>query len=110
MTHEPNRAQILTSVDTHLDAAVDLLARAAAFRLPACGWGFAFDWRHRAFATLLGQVAAFVARLDAKLDEFDDRIAAYDALPAPTPDADRFAALQAAQALVTTALDPPRPT
>jgi hypothetical protein len=110
VTHEPNRIQILADVDTHLDDTVGLLTRGARFRLPACGFGFLFDWRRNAFEMLLGQVALFVARLDTKLADFDDLIASYDSLPAPTPDAERIAALQAAQALVTTALDPPPAT
>jgi hypothetical protein len=104
------RGTILGTVDTHLDAAVALLDRAARFRLPASGWGFALAWRHNAFIALLGDVAGIVDRWNARLADVDARLAAYDALPASTPDDIRFGALRVAQDLVTTVVGPLPPT
>jgi hypothetical protein len=47
-----------------------------------------------------------VARWDARLADYATRLAAYDALPPATSEDDRFAALQAIEALVTTTLMP----
>ena len=101
-----HRATILAQVDSYLDQAVALLRRAASFRVPAAGHGFALTVRHEAFAALIAQVSALVSRWDGKLADFDARIAAYDALPAATPDNVRFAALDAAEIVLTTTLQP----
>jgi hypothetical protein len=101
-----NRAAIVGGIDGFLDGAVELLARAASFGLPQCGWGFAFAWKHTAFVDLFAKVRDLITRWDAKLADYDARIAAYDALPAGTPDDTRFQALQAAEILIATRLDP----
>jgi hypothetical protein len=101
-----HRATILANVDDYADHTVKLLERAARFRLPSAGWGFALAALHDAFAALIAQVAALVARWDGKLADYDARIAAYGSLPPATPDAARFSALQAAEILLTTALIP----
>jgi hypothetical protein len=101
-----HRATILAQIDTYLDQAVSLLSRAARFRLPSAGWGFALAWRHDAFAALMTQVAGLTDRWHGKLADYDARITAYDALPAATPDDSRFSALQAAEILLTTTLQP----
>jgi hypothetical protein len=101
-----NRAAIEAGIDGFLDGAVTLLERAAAFNLPNCGWGFAHVWRSGTFAGLQGRMRALADRWDARLAEFDTRITAYDALPATTAALDRFRALQGAETLVSTSLEP----
>lgn len=101
-----NRAQIITNVDGFLAQAVELLERAARLTLPSSGWGFAYAWLHTAFADLLSAVGVLVARCTQKLSDFTNALNAYDALPAGTSDADRFAALQTAELLVSSQLDP----
>jgi hypothetical protein len=101
-----NRAAIVAAIDGLIADAVALLERAASFNLPLSGWGFAYAWRHDAFADLLAQVDQLVTRWNDKLAEFDSRLAAYDALPPGTSDDDRLIALQAAELLVSTSLDP----
>jgi len=101
-----NRAALVNGIDGFLTNTVELLARAASFNLPLSGWGFAFAWRQAAFVDLLAQVSALVARWNDRLADYDARIAAYDALPASTPDDARFRALQAAELLITAKLDP----
>ena len=105
-----NRAAIVAGIDGFIDTAVALLERTARFNVPQSGWGFAYAWRHRAVADLQAQVQALVTRWDARLADFDGRIAAYDALPAATGDADRFKALQAAELLIVATADPPPAT
>ncbi len=95
------RATILTNVDTYLDTATGLLARAARFRLPSCGWGFAYSWRRRAVAALIGDITGLVDRWTGRLADFDAQIAAYDALPATTTDEARFGVLRTAESLLT---------
>lgn len=100
------RAQIINSVDTNLDKAIGYMERAAKFAMPSSGWGFAYDWRRGAFRDLLSQVRTLANRWTQKLSDFDVAILAYNNLPAGTSDADRFAALQAAELLVSSQLEP----
>jgi hypothetical protein len=101
-----NRGQIIAQVDTFLADAVALLERAARLTLPSSGWGFAYAWLHTAFADMLAAINVLVARWTQKLSDFTNALNAYDVLPAGTSDADRFAALQTAEMLVSSQLDP----
>jgi hypothetical protein len=101
-----NRAALVGGIDHFIDQAVGLLERAAWFGLPQAGWGFAYDWRCGALVDLMAQVTKLVTRWNARLTSYDTQIAAYDALPAGTQANARFAALQTAEALITTALEP----
>lgn len=101
-----NRAAIVAGIDGFLDQAVVLLEQAARFGLPQSGWGFAYEWRRAALADLCAQVDGLLQRWDARLADFDAKVAAYDVLPLAAPDATRFAALQAAEALIVAVLDP----
>jgi len=103
---DANAAPILAGIDGFLDGAVALLERAARFNIPLSGWGFAYAWRQRAVADLIGQVENLVTRWNAKLQDFDTKIAAYDALPAGTSDDNRFRALRAAEVDIATQVDP----
>lgn len=101
-----HRATILAEVDTYTGQAVPLLRQAASFRLGSAGYGFALGALHEAFAALIAQVTDLVARWSGKLADFDAKITAYDALPVATPADTRFAALAAAEIVLTTALLP----
>ena len=101
-----HRAQIIAQVDTFLAGAAAMLERAARLTLPSSGWGFLYAWLHEAFADVLAQVGGLVARWTQKLTNFAAALSAYDLLSAGTSDADRFAALQAAELIVSTKLDP----
>jgi hypothetical protein len=103
---EANRATLVAGVDGYLDETVELLARAASFGIPQSGWGFVYEWRRAALGDLLAAVDALLAGWDKRLKEFDALVAAYDALPETTSEADRFKALQAAEALVALVLEP----
>jgi hypothetical protein len=100
-----NQAALVAGVDGFLDGAVALLERAARFGLPGCGWGFAYEWRRLALADLFAVLRKRIAAWDDRLADFDARIAAYDGQP-PATEAERFAALQGAEALIVTVLDP----
>jgi hypothetical protein len=101
-----NRAALIAGVDGFIDSAAVLLQRASSFALPASGWGFALDWKHTAFVDLMTQTGALAKRWQDRLNDYDAKIAAYDLLPAATPDADRFQALQAAELDIVAQLDP----
>jgi hypothetical protein len=101
-----NRSALVAGTDAALDAAVELLQRAALLGVPQAGWGFCYDWRQQAMRDLYAEIRAFVARCDSRLAAFDAAIADYDALPASTADGARFQALQAAEAQVVAHLDP----
>ena len=101
-----HRAQIIIDVDANLDKAAGYLERTAKFAMPSSGWGFAYDWRRGAFSDLLSQVRSLADRWTQKLSDFDAAILAYNNLPGGTSDADRFAALQAAELLISSQLEP----
>jgi hypothetical protein len=101
-----NHTAIIADVDNCLAQAAALLERASRFGLPSSGWGFTYGWLHLAFADLLKDVSALTTLWTKKLNDFTAALLAYDALPAATPGADRFAALQAAELLVSSHLDP----
>ena len=101
-----NRSAIIAQVDSFLTSAVALLERSSRLALPSSGWGFLYSWLGTTFVDLQAQVADLVKRWTQKLNDFNNALSAYDALPAATSDADRFAALQAAALIVSTSLDP----
>lgn len=101
-----NRAAIIVNVDTFLSNAAALLERCARLTLPSSGWGFTYAWLHTAFIQLLAQVGDLVTRWTQKLATFTTALNAYDLLPAATSNTARFAALQAAELLVSSQLDP----
>jgi len=74
--------------------------------MPSSGWGFAYSWLHTAVFDLLGQVSQLVSRWNQRLSDFSAALLAYDNLPLATSNTDRFAALQAAELLVSSRLDP----
>jgi len=97
-----NRAAIVGGIDDFLDTTAALLERAARFAIPLSGWGFAYAWRQRAVADLLAQVQDLVTRWGAKLDDFGVKITAYDNLPGGISDDDLYAALRAAEMVIST--------
>ena len=101
-----HRAAIIANVDASLAGTIALLERAARFSMPSSGWGFAYGWRHTAVFDLLGKVANIVERWTQRLSDFSAALIAYDTLPPATSIPDRFAALQAAELLVSSHLDP----
>jgi hypothetical protein len=101
-----NRAQIIANVDTFLSDAVALLESAARLALPSSGWGFIYDWLQQAFMGLLAQIDDLVTRWTKKLTDFNNALNAYDLLPGTISVADRFTALQAAELIVSSKLDP----
>jgi hypothetical protein len=101
-----HRNAIISGVDGLLTDASRLLERATRFALPQAGWGFARDWKRVAFAELIAEVAALVARWDTRLANYATQLTAYNALPAGTTDTDRFKALRAMELLVSTSLAP----
>jgi hypothetical protein len=101
-----HRDAIIAGVDGLLADAAGFLNRATSFGLPQAGWGFITDWKRVAFADLIAEVADLVARWDGRLADYAAKLAAYNALPAGTSDADRFKALRAMELTVSTSLVP----
>ena len=78
-----------------------------ALRDAVIGWGFAYAWLHAAFADLLARGRALGDALERRSSPTSTTaIAAYDALPAGTSDADRFAACRLPSCSSATKLDP----
>ena len=96
------RPEILSDVDTYVDTAATLLARAATFGVPQAGWAFAYEFRQRTFVALLQQAAAIADRWTARLAEFDALIAEHDALPASASDAEHLRILAQAERVIST--------
>ena len=100
------RADVIAGIDGFLDGAVGLLERAARFAVGQSTWGHLLVWRRDRYGELVARLRARVKRFDDALAAFGQALVAYDNLPGPTPDADRFAALQRAESLLSTALSP----
>jgi hypothetical protein len=97
-----NRDPIIAGIEATLDQAVALLERAARFGLPSCGWGFAYAWRQSAVADLLAQVQDLVTRWTASLQDFDNKITAYDGSAPGLTDDELYAFLRAAEMKIST--------
>ena len=101
-----NANSVLAAVDSNLTSGVALLERCARFNLPQSGWGFAYAWLQGVFGDLLAAVQKLISGWIQKLTAFNTAMTAYGALPAATSDADRFAALQAAELNIASQADP----
>jgi hypothetical protein len=101
---------LVANADTYLQSLVDLLAGAAAFGIPQAGWGFAYDFARRMFTAVLAACAELADRWSERLTQFDALITAYNNLPAGTNDQEKFAFLQRAEPLISTAITVPLPT
>jgi hypothetical protein len=98
----PDRTHILSGIDTLLTRYAGLASRAAGFGMVRSGWGELTAWRRQAYVDVLAAVATVAARMTRALADADAILAHYDALPAATPDAERFRILQQAERLLTT--------
>lgn len=101
--------EILTDVDQYVDDLADLLARAATFAVVQAGWGFAYDFRRRAFATILKQAENLVTRWDSKLEEFTAFMDEELALPIAATAEERFALLTRAERAISSVVTAPLP-
>ena len=102
------RGQLLSGVDGFLTRYADLLLTAGGLGLVRSGWGELVMWRRGRFADVLAAVQVTADRMSASLAEAVALIAEYDALPPGAPE-QRFALLQQAERLLTTAPTSPRP-
>jgi hypothetical protein len=106
---QPVGDAVVAAADTVAANASALLGRAALFGVPQTGRQFVRDFKRRLFADLLAQTAKVVTRWNARLAQFDARIAAQDALPAEASDAERFRILAEAEVALRTTPLVPRP-
>ena len=96
------------SVDDAVTDAVALLERGAQLGIPGSGWGFAYEGRRRRYAEVVARLRDVAAAWTRRLNDVDDRLAAYDALPAGTPDDERLAELARIESELLLVLpDPP---
>lgn len=103
------RSSFLSEVDDLLSRYADLLTTAGSCGLVRSGWGEFAMWRRQRFGDVLAAVKTATDRMAASLATANAKIAAYDALPGSARDDDRYALLQAAERLLTTAPTSPRP-
>jgi hypothetical protein len=87
-------------VDAAIADTAALLARAAAFGVPQTGWGFAYAWRREQVAALVARVGERVAAWDARLQDFDDLLVEFDALPAALQTDEKLSRLRRAEMCV----------
>lgn len=102
-----NRDALIAAADATVDNIATLLARAATYGIAQAGWGFGYDFKRRTYAAVLTQAAALVSKWDAKLIEFNARIA--DAAAAAT-DEQKIEFLSQAERAISTIMATPRPT
>ncbi|RKT09337.1 hypothetical protein BX285_6424 [Streptomyces sp. 1114.5] len=106
---QPDRAALVTGIDTFLAGYADLARTAGGFGMARSGWGEAALWRGAVFGDVLTAVAATADRMAASLSAADALIAAYDRLPSSATADDRFRLLQQAEWRLTTKPTSPRP-
>ncbi|MFI6642522.1 hypothetical protein [Streptomyces sp. NPDC050504] len=105
----PGRQQIITGIDGFLTTYAELVTFAGGFGMVRSGWGEVTGWRRGVYVDVLAAVAVVAERMGRALAEADTLIARYDALPAATPDEERFRLLEQAERLLTTKPTSPRP-
>ncbi|HJU66154.1 MAG TPA: hypothetical protein VJ596_10780, partial [Gemmatimonadaceae bacterium] len=103
-----NRTLLLSNVDTILLDAADAGVRVMSFgvRVAVGEW---YSWRASTTDRLFALVGQRAERWSSRRDTAAARLLAYDALPAATPDATRFAELETIQRLVAAQAATPRP-
>jgi hypothetical protein len=99
-------ANAAVTVDDVLTQFATTVARFAAFRLQEAGTGFVYEWRAREFAALCERIMRRATSWTQRLDRYDARVAAYDALAPVTPDPERIALLRDAELLIGAFTDP----
>ncbi|NKQ37368.1 MAG: hypothetical protein HF973_17350 [Chloroflexi bacterium] len=105
-THQDD---LVDNVDGRLHRFVTALAALGRYGLPETGFGVALAWKRNRYQALLQKVQELVDRWQGNLDRFDRLLAAYNALPAGTPEEERFTALQEIEAQVAIVLTDPLP-
>lgn len=98
----PRRGEVLDRIDELLTRYADLVAVSSGFGMVRSGWGELTTWRRGVFVAVLAAVATIADRLARALAEANTRLAAYDALPKSTPDAERLRLLSQIERLLTT--------
>ncbi|MFE9775607.1 hypothetical protein ACFYOV_28865 [Streptomyces sp. NPDC005931] len=106
---EPDRAALVSGIDTFLTGYAGLARTAGGFGMPRSGWGEAALWRGTLFGDVLKAVAATADRMAASLQAANALIAAYDQLPPSATNDERFRLLQQAEWRLTTRPTTPRP-
>jgi hypothetical protein len=96
-----NRDAVVNGIDGFLADASRRLERISRFGLQQAGWGFAMGWKRGAFSDLIAAVAALVTRWTGRLTTYQAKLAAYNALPTGTSDADLFSALRSAETFIS---------
>ncbi|MEV6974062.1 hypothetical protein [Kitasatospora sp. NPDC093806] len=107
---DPRRADLLARIDTLLTGYAGLVTTAAGFGMVRSGWGELAQWRRGVFTDVLAAVAETAQRMGRALAQADALLAAYNALPAGTSDAERFHLLQQAERLIATKPTTPLPS
>ena len=102
-------AAALANIDQWSADYATALRAIAPFGLRAASLTAAHELARPQFAQLHETVAALIARWEGKLQDFTDTIATYDALPAATPDEERFPLLIRAGRIVSTDVIAPLP-
>jgi hypothetical protein len=105
----PRRRDIAEDIDSLLTRYAELATTAGGFGMVRSGWGELTAWRRGVFTGVLDGVAAAAGRMARTLAEAGTLLAAYDALPNTTPNAQRFVLLRGIERLLTTTPDPGPP-
>ncbi|MDQ0847406.1 hypothetical protein [Streptomyces sp. V1I6] len=106
----PRRGDILDRIDALLTTHSQLATTAGGFGLLRSGWAELIEWRRVLFHDVLFTVDVAADRMTLSLAEADTLIARYDALPASTPNEDRYRLLEQTERLLTTTPTSPRPS
>jgi hypothetical protein len=105
-----NQAALAAGVDDTLTGGVALLERGARLGVPGSGWGVAYEGRRRRYAELVARLREVTAAWTVRLDDVKDRLDAYDALPAGTPDDELLAEVARIESELLLVLEDPPAT
>ena len=101
-----NREPLLSTVDGRVQDLVELLARAAGYGLPQCGWSFAYGGLRRGYAGIKAACAELVSRWDGRVAEVQALLE--EDANAPSPE-ERTRVLTAAERAISTVPMAPQP-
>lgn len=104
-----HKDQLITDFDDLLFSFTEILENLAGFGLPLSSTGFLFEMQQALYKTLISKLENIIHSFTQQLLDFEEKMEAYNLLPAGTPDEDRLHLLHQLENTILTGLIDPRP-